>query len=39
MQYAADYAAAGVPLSYIGPENEANLAPSYDGMQLTVPVH
>ena len=34
-QYAADYAAAGVPLSYIGPENEANLAPSYDGMQLT----
>jgi O-glycosyl hydrolase len=29
-QYAADYAAAGDPLSYIGPENEANLAPSYD---------
>ena len=35
-QYAADYAAAGVPLTYIGPENEANLAPSnYDGMTLT----
>jgi O-glycosyl hydrolase len=34
-QYAADYSAAGIPLSYIGPENEANLAPSYDGMQLT----
>ena len=34
-QYAADYAAAGDPLSYIGPENEANLAPSYDGMQIT----
>jgi O-glycosyl hydrolase len=34
-QYAADYAAAGDPLSYIGPENEANLAPSYDGMTLT----
>ena len=35
-QYAADYAAAGVPLSYIGPENEANFAPTnYDGMTLT----
>ena len=35
-QYAADYAAAGIPLTYIGPENEANLAPSnYDGMTLT----
>jgi O-glycosyl hydrolase len=34
-QYAADYSAAGDPLSYIGPENEANLAPSYDGMTLT----
>ena len=32
--YAADYAAAGVPLSYIGPENEANLSTSYDSMQL-----
>jgi Cellulose binding domain/Glycosyl hydrolase family 30 TIM-barrel domain len=35
-QYAADYAAAGVPLTYIGPENEANFAPgNYDGMTLT----
>ncbi len=35
-QYAADYAAAGVPLSYIGPENEADYAPqNYDGMTLT----
>ncbi len=34
-QYAADYSAAGDPLSYIGPENEANLAPSYDGMVLS----
>jgi O-glycosyl hydrolase len=33
--YAADYAAAGVPLSYIGPENEANLSTSYDSMQLS----
>ncbi len=35
VQYAKDYSAAGDPLSYIGPENEANLAPSYDGMTLT----
>lgn len=34
-QYAADYAAAGDPLSYIGPENEANLSVSYDSMQLS----
>jgi O-glycosyl hydrolase len=34
-QYAADYSAAGIPLSYIGPENEANLSTSYDSMQLT----
>jgi len=35
-QYAADYAAAGVPLSYIGPVNEPDYAPaSYDGMTLT----
>jgi O-glycosyl hydrolase len=34
-QYAADYSAAGVPLSYVGPENEANLSPSYDGMVMT----
>jgi O-glycosyl hydrolase len=35
VQYAQDYAAAGDPLSYIGPENEANLAPSYDGMVMS----
>ena len=36
VQYAKDYSAAGVPLTYVGPENEANLAPSnYDGMTLT----
>jgi len=35
VQYAKDYSAAGVPLSYIGPENEANLSSSYDSMQLS----
>jgi O-glycosyl hydrolase len=35
VQYAKDYSAAGVPLSYIGPENEANLSTSYDSMQLS----
>ena len=36
MQYAKDYAADGINLTYVGPENEANLAPSgYDGMTLT----
>jgi O-glycosyl hydrolase len=35
VQYAKDYAAAGVPLSYIGPENEANFGPSYDGMIMS----
>jgi len=34
-QYAADYSAAGDPLSYVGPENEANLSTSYDSMQLS----
>jgi O-glycosyl hydrolase len=37
-QYAADYSAAGVPLTYIGPENEANInnpPPSYDGMVIS----
>ena len=34
-QYAGDYAAAGDPLTYSGPENEANLSTSYDSMQLT----
>jgi O-glycosyl hydrolase len=35
VQYAKDYSAAGVPLSYIGPENEANLSTSYDSMQMS----
>jgi O-glycosyl hydrolase len=35
VQYAKDYAAAGVPLSYLGPENEANLSTSYDSMQMS----
>jgi O-glycosyl hydrolase len=32
VQYATDYAAAGVPLSYVGPENEGNLAVPQDSM-------
>ncbi len=38
VQYAKDYSAAGVPLTYIGPENEANInnpPPSYDGMVIS----
>jgi O-glycosyl hydrolase len=35
VQYAKDYAAAGVPLTYLGPENEADLSTSYDSMQLS----
>jgi O-glycosyl hydrolase len=35
VQYAKDYAAAGDPLTYIGPENEANLSTSYDSMQMS----
>jgi glucuronoarabinoxylan endo-1,4-beta-xylanase len=35
VQYARDYAQAGIPLSYIGFENEANLAPGYDGMVMS----
>jgi O-glycosyl hydrolase len=34
-QYAKDYAAAGVPLSYVGPENEADIGPDYDSMLMT----
>jgi O-glycosyl hydrolase len=34
-QYAADYAAAGDPLSFIGPENEANIGPDYDSMIMS----
>jgi O-glycosyl hydrolase len=32
VQYAKDYAAAGVPLSYLGPENETTIAPPQDSM-------
>ncbi len=36
VQYAKDYAADGVPLSYIGPFNEPSFTPSgYDGMTMT----
>jgi len=35
VQYAKDYSAAGIPLTYVGPENEANLSTSYDSMQLS----
>jgi O-glycosyl hydrolase len=35
VQYAKDYAAAGDPLTYVGPENEANLSTDYDSMQLS----
>lgn len=34
-QYAKDYAAAGVPLRFVGPENEANIAPDYDSMVMS----
>ena len=34
-QYAKDYAAAGVPLSYVGPENEADIGPGYDSMIMS----
>jgi O-glycosyl hydrolase len=34
-QYAKDYAAAGIPLSYVGPENEANIGPDYDSMIMS----
>jgi O-glycosyl hydrolase len=35
VQYAKDYAADGIPLTYVGPENEANIGPAYDSMLLT----
>jgi len=35
VQYARDYAAAGVPLSYVGPENETTIAPAQDSMIMT----
>lgn len=34
-QYAQDYAAAGVPLSYVGPENEPTIAPAQDSMVMS----
>jgi O-glycosyl hydrolase len=34
-QYAKDYARAGVPLTYIGPENEANFSAGYDSMIMS----
>jgi O-glycosyl hydrolase len=35
VQYAKDYAAAGVPLTYLGPENEANLRVPQDSMIMS----
>jgi O-glycosyl hydrolase len=35
VQYAEDYAAAGVPLSYIGPTNEPDFSASYDSMTMS----
>ncbi len=35
VQYAKDYAAAGVPLAYVGPENEGNLSVPQDSMIMS----
>jgi glucuronoarabinoxylan endo-1,4-beta-xylanase len=35
VRYARDYAAAGVPLSYVGPENETTIAPAQDSMIIS----
>jgi O-glycosyl hydrolase len=35
VQYANDYAAAGVPLTYVGPENETTIAPAQDSMIMS----
>jgi O-glycosyl hydrolase len=35
VQYATDYAAAGVPLTYVGPENEGNLSVPQDSMIMS----
>jgi O-glycosyl hydrolase len=35
VQYARDYAAAGVPLSYIGPSNEPDFSAGYDSMTMS----
>jgi O-glycosyl hydrolase len=37
VQYAKDYAAAGVPLTYIGPANEPDFSASYDSMTMSAP--
>lgn len=35
VQYAKEYAAAGVPLTYVGPENEGNLSVAQDSMIMS----
>jgi O-glycosyl hydrolase len=35
IQYAKDYAAAGVPLTYVGPTNEPDFSASYDSMTMS----
>jgi O-glycosyl hydrolase len=35
LQYASDYAAAGVPLTYLGPTNEPDFSASYDSMTMS----
>ncbi len=35
VQYANDYAAAGIPLTYVGPENETTIAPPQDSMIMS----
>jgi O-glycosyl hydrolase len=35
VRYAKDYAAAGVPLSYVGPENESTIGPPQDSMIMS----
>ncbi len=35
VQYAKDYAAAGMPLGYVGPENETTIAPPQDSMIMS----
>ncbi|WP_228562700.1 cellulose binding domain-containing protein [Catenulispora rubra] len=35
VQYAKDYAAAGVPLSYVGPSNEPDFSANYDSMTMS----
>ncbi|MEY9910294.1 O-glycosyl hydrolase [Catenulispora sp. MAP12-49] len=35
VQYAKDYAAAGVPLTYVGPSNEPDFSANYDSMTMS----